>query len=283
MSAMSTTFIHLPTHPLGAVASCIEEIRRRSPLVHNITNMVVINFTANVLLAAGASPVMAHAREEVEEMCGHASSLVLNIGTLDAGMVDAMLLAGAIARKRGIPIVFDPVGVGATQYRTAVARQIMESVRPTILRGNASEIAALEGTISDGAPKGVDATLNSSSLEVLSSARRLSDRYGCVVVISGEVDHVVSGDKHHEVHNGTSLFTRVTGMGCAATAYLGATAAVCTDPLFASVVGMAAFAVAGEVAVEECEEARPGRFSMSFLDSLAQLTSSTLLLRAHIC
>jgi len=260
-------------------ARILERIRAQTPLVLNITNFVVMNTTANVLLAAGASPVMAHAEEEVEEMCSLASSLVINMGTLDARFVEAMLRAGKVAKTRGIPIVFDPVGVGATKYRTDSALKIMEMLRPTIVRGNASEIAMLAGA-SSAAPKGVDSTVEGES--VLAQARSLSETFGSVVVISGAIDHLVHGDSHRRVHNGTPLFTKVTGMGCSATAYIGAVAAVEADPFTASLAATTAFAIAGELAAEQLTLDQPGSFPPLFLDKLAQLSSADLAFRSHI-
>lgn len=262
-----------------ADARILERVRARNPLVLNITNFVVMNSTANVLIAAGASPVMAHAEEEVEEMCALASSLVINMGTLDARFVDAMLRAGRVARSRGIPVVFDPVGVGATRYRTQSARRIMEELRPTIVRGNASEIGMLSGASSE-APKGVDSTVEGEA--VISPARSLSETYGSVVVISGAVDHLVQGDSYRRVHNGTPLFTKVTGMGCSATAYLGAVAAVEADPFTAALTATSAFAIAGELAAENLTLDQPGSFPPLFLDRLAQLSSDDFRSRSHI-
>jgi hydroxyethylthiazole kinase len=171
-----------------SVAEDLRRIRGEAPLVHNITNFVVMSSTANALLAVGASPVMAHALEEVEEMVGLARALVLNIGTLSPSWVDAMVLAGRRARGRGVPVVLDPVGVGATTFRTMSARRLLEEVRPTIVRGNASEIRALAGEAQS--TKGVDSTETSDA--ALAAARALVER-GSVVTVSGDVDVVMDG------------------------------------------------------------------------------------------
>ncbi|WP_446786541.1 hydroxyethylthiazole kinase, partial [Macellibacteroides fermentans] len=175
---------------ISAIGRDLRLIKERSPLVHNITNFVVMNNTANALLAIGASPVMAHAIEEVEEMAGIASSLVLNIGTLEPRWVDAMVIAGKIALKRNIPIVFDPVGVGATSYRSEVCKQIISECKPSIIRGNASEIIALcNGNVKT---KGVDSTESSDS--ALSWAMQLAREVNAVVVISGQTDYITDGE-----------------------------------------------------------------------------------------
>ena len=240
----------------------LQRIRETAPLIHNITNFVVMNSTANALLAAGASPVMAHAQEEVAEMAGIASSLVLNIGTLSGPWVDAMLIAGKVARDRGLPTVLDPVGAGATILRTATALRLLEEVAPRIVRGNASEIRAL--ALLEGGTKGVDAAHPVE--DALDAARILSRRWGCVVSVSGAVDLVVQGERVVRVRNGHPMMARVTGMGCTATALTGAFAAVDSDPLMAAAGAMALGGVAGEMAAARAKG--PGSFQVEFLDAL---------------
>ncbi|MCK5192823.1 MAG: hydroxyethylthiazole kinase, partial [Desulfobulbaceae bacterium] len=172
------------------IISGLEKVRSNAPLVHNITNYVVMNSTANALLSVGASPVMAHAVEEVEDMVGIASSLVINMGTLSEKWIEAMLKAGKKATDKGIPVVFDPVGVGATGYRTDTAQAIINSCRPCIIRGNASEIMALCNA--NIKTKGVDSTLSADS--ALDSAKLLAGETGAVVVISGETDYITDGE-----------------------------------------------------------------------------------------
>jgi hydroxyethylthiazole kinase len=258
-----------------AVAGDLRRIRAEAPLVHNITNLVVMNTTANALLAVGASPVMAHAIEEVEEMVGLARALVLNIGTLSAPWVEAMVRAGRRAVARGIPVIFDPVGVGATQYRTSTATRLLATVAPTIVRGNASEIRALAGE--GHTTKGVDST--DMSDDALRAAQALS-RSGCVVTVSGAVDAIVHGDSVVRVANGVPLMTRVTGMGCAATALIGAFAAVNPSPAVAAVHAMVVAGVAGEMAAERA--AGPGTFWVHWLDALAALEPSELVVRMRV-
>ncbi len=161
-----------------------------SPLVHQITNFVVMNETANATLALGALPVMAHAREEVEEMAGLASALVLNIGTLSPHWVDAMLLAGAAASQRGIPIVLDPVGAGATRYRTETAKRLLDNVEVTVLRGNAGEVATLVGV--EAEVRGVESI--AAAGEAAELAREAARTLGLVASVTGPVDHVSDGD-----------------------------------------------------------------------------------------
>ena len=246
----------------------IERIRAETPLVHNITNYVVMNTTANALLALGASPVMAHAVEEVEEMAGHARAVVINIGTLSAPWVEAMVKGGQEAQRRGIPVVLDPVGSGATQFRTAAAQKLLRETRPTIVRGNASEIRSL--LHSGPSTKGVDSV--HAPDDVCGDARALSSGYRCVVSVSGPVDLVVEGDAMIRIANGHPRMSRVTGMGCTATAITGAFAAVNPSPFAAAANAMAVMGVAGEMAAER--SAGPGSFWPEFLDVLHLLQES---------
>ena len=258
------------------VGASLARVRAESPLVHNITNFVVMNTTANALLALGASPVMAHAEDEVEEMVGLARALVLNIGTLDDAWVGAMLLAGRAARRRGVPVVLDPVGAGATQYRTETARRLLAEVAPTIVRGNASEIRALGGGA--GGTRGVDSVHETEA--ALDAARSLAAAHGCVVSVSGAVDLVVAGDQIARVRNGVPLMTRVTGMGCTASALTGAFAAVAASPFVAAAHAMVVLGVAGELAAERA--AGPGSLQVEILDALASLRPEDVDRRARL-
>lgn len=245
-------------------------VREKSPLIHNITNFVVMNNTANALLAIGASPVMAHAIEEVEDMVSIASALVINMGTLSSTWVNAMILAGKAAKKRGIPIVFDPVGVGATSYRNKVAANIIEQCSPTIIRGNASEIMALVSR--EMVTKGVDSTTSSSL--ALDSARFLAKQSKSVVVISGAIDYITDGEKVLTVSNGSGLMPKVTGMGCTATAITGAFAAIDSNVLWAAAHAMAVMGVVGEIATAISKG--PASLQLNFIDTLYSLTGEDL-------
>lgn len=248
----------------------VKRVREAAPLVHNITNYVVMNTTANALLALGASPVMAHAIEEVAEMAGLAGALVINIGTLSASWIEAMLKAGAVARQWGIPIVLDPVGVGATSFRTQTARRLLDEVAPTIIRGNASEIRALADAGAE--TKGVDSTHTSD--QALDAARALAGKRGAVVVVSGATDMIVAGDHVVRVHNGHEMMPRVTGLGCTSTALVGAFAAVNPSAMQAAAHAMAVMGIAGEMAAEQAEG--PGSFQVHFLDALYRMQADDI-------
>lgn len=248
----------------------VKLIRSQSPLIQNITNFVVMNNTANALLALGASPAMVHAPDEVEDFITIANALVVNIGTLDPNFVTGMRLAMKKAKRLSKPVVFDPVGVGATPYRNQVSRALLDLAAPTIIRGNASEIMALAGLNTQ--TKGVDS--KHSSEAAVDSARQLSRHFGCVVVISGADDYVVQQDRVAVIGNGHPLMTKVTGMGCTATALIGAFAAVNPDAFQAAVHGMSVMGVAGELAARQAPA--PGSLQVTFLDTLYQLTAQQI-------
>jgi hydroxyethylthiazole kinase len=239
-------------------------VRDRGPLVHCITNYVAMDVTANTLLALGASPVMAHALEEVEELVSIARAVVVNIGTLSPEWVRAMEVAADRAVALGTPWVLDPVGAGASGYRTRVARSLAER-GPAVIRGNASEILALAG--GDAATKGVDSTRTPE--QARSVAEGLARELGCVVAATGAVDYVTNGHTTLAVSHGHPIMTRVTALGCAATAVVGAFAAVSDDPLAATADGLAIFGLAGEMAARGAPG--PGTFRVRLMDELCAL------------
>jgi hydroxyethylthiazole kinase len=249
----------------GKIWEDFQRIRAESPLVHNITNYVVMNTTANALLALGASPVMAHAEEEVAEMAAIARALVINIGTLSQAWVRSMLLAGQAAKRKGIPVVLDPVGAGATRFRTDTALRLIRELSPAVVRGNASEIRAL--AYDERTTKGVDSAHGSE--EALDAGRALAASYRTVAVVSGAIDLVVFENSLIRVANGHPSMPRVTGLGCTATALIGAFAAVNPSPGDAAAHAMAVMGIAGEIAAERA--AGPGSFLPAFLDALANL------------
>lgn len=252
----------------------VEKIRAQKPLVHNITNFVGMNNTANALLAIGASPVMAHAHEEVADMAAIAGALVLNMGTLTPEWVTSMKMAAAVCKGK-TPIVFDPVGVGATPYRTEVAKEIIATCQPTVIRGNASEINALYDTTSQ--TKGVDSTAKSSS--VVEVAKLLAASTGAVIVISGPVDYIIDTHRIGTIYNGDMMMPFVTAMGCTATALIGAFLAVEQDPFLAAMSCMGVMGLAGECAVAKSEG--PGSLQMHFLDQLYCLDARVITSRLN--
>jgi hydroxyethylthiazole kinase len=250
-------------------------LREAKPLVHQITNYVVMNETANATLALGALPVMAHAPEEVEEMVALAGALVLNIGTLSVHWVDAMLAAGRAANARDIPVVLDPVGAGATAYRTETAKRILHEVRVTVLRGNAGEIATLVGV--DAEVRGVESIgVGGDPAEL---ARQAAKTLGLVASVTGAVDHVSDGSRAVAIENGHALMASITGTGCMSSALTGCFLAVNHDrPLEAAAEALVAFGVAGEDAAGVARG--PGSFHVALYDALAALEPATLDRRA---
>lgn len=244
------------------IVTSLESIRGSAPLIHNITNYVVMNSTANALLALGASPVMIHAEEEVEDMAAMASALVINIGTLSEPWVRGMFKAFRRAVEQGVPVIVDPVGAGATAYRTMTVRRLLKGEKPTIIRANASEMMAL---LDDSMKtRGVDSTAGSD--EALAAAQRVSELYGCAACVSGAADYVVHGARVVKLYNGHPMMARVTGLGCTATALCAAFAAVEHDPLAAAAKAMAVMGIAGEMAAAKSEG--PGSLQMHFYDVL---------------
>lgn len=273
---MSIHAMRLPTGPMLRPWEKLARLREIAPLVHNITNYVVMNNTANALLSIGASPAMVHAIEEVEEFTGISGALVINIGTLSPQWVEAMHLAAARAVAGGIPWVLDPVGAGATRYRTDVAAALVQ-LHPTVVRGNASEIMVLAG-VTGAVGKGVDSAYTGSA--ALDAARNLAARSGAIVAMTGEVDYVTDGVRVVELRNGHPMMARVTGLGCTASALVGAFLATGGDPMESTVAAIAALGVAGEIAAEGA--AGPGTLQLRLLDQLYSLDEATLTQWARI-
>lgn len=244
------------------ISEMLETIRKRHPLVHNITNYVVMNYTANVLLALGASPVMAHAPEEVEEMVGLAGALVINIGTLSTPWVDSMFLAARAAEKHSIPIILDPVGAGATRFRTDTARRLLNEIHVTAVRGNASEVLALAGE--SGSTRGVDSVHGAEDARNVAS--QLARKHDTVIAVTGVEDFVTDGVRNSTISNGHPLMGRVTGTGCSASAITGAFCAVEPDALIAATGALTTFGLAGEMAARS--NPGPGSFQILLLDAL---------------
>ena len=252
----------MPSDTTIPLRDALALLRAKRPLVHNITNFVVMNWTANTLLALGASPVMAHAPEEVEEFAAMAGALVVNIGTLDAGFVGAMDSAARRAHEHDVPWILDPVGVGATRFRTETAEKLLKR-KPAIIRGNAGEILALAGEAA-GAVKGVDSLAASDAS--LDAAQRLARKAGAVVAVTGAADYVTDGERTARVECGHAMSQQVTGTGCAATAVIGAFLAVA--PAFdAALHGLTVMKRAAARAAENA--AGPGSFAVRMLDAIA--------------
>ncbi|WP_059052537.1 hydroxyethylthiazole kinase [Paenibacillus senegalimassiliensis] len=249
------------------------KVQKTKPLVHNMTNVVVTNFTANGLYALGASPVMAYAPEEVADMAKIAGAVVLNLGTLSTPQVDAMIIAGRSANTHGVPVLLDPVGAGATTFRTESALRILRKVEVSLVRGNAAEIANLVGESRE--IKGVDAG-DSSGTEAAELAVKAARALNTTVAVTGREDVITDGQRCRIISGGDALLTQVTGTGCLLTSVLGAFAAVEQDMLLAGTAGLTFYGAAASRAAERTAQYGPGSFQIAFLDELAKLHPHSL-------
>lgn len=258
-------------------------LRRQRPLVHNITNYVSMDVAANALLAIGASPAMVHAREEVEDFLRISAALTVNIGTLSAAWVDSMEAAAAAARAQAKPWVLDPVGAGATPFRNDTVMRLLK-YRPAIIRGNASEIMAIAqlAGLSDmvTVPKGVDAANFTDEAEGYAAA--LAGHLGCTVAATGAVDIVTDGTRLVRLANGHPLMARVTALGCALSAIVGAFAAVTGDAFEAAAAATAVYGVAGEMAADGGGAVGPGTYRVRFIDLLAGIDAPGIAARLKV-
>jgi hydroxyethylthiazole kinase len=260
----------------NAAAELLSRVRANGPLIHHITNFVVMNDTANLTLALGALPVMAHAKEEVAEMVGAAGALVLNPGTLSPDWVEAMLIAGRRANELGIPVVYDPVGVGATAYRNESASRILKGLRVAVMRGNSGDIGSLAGA--GGLVKGVESV--EGVRDPAGVAAALARRESCVVAITGKRDVLSDGERSLGVDNGHEMMKIVTGTGCMSTAMVAAFCAVEGDRLVAAAAALACYGIAGQEAARRSKG--PGSFRAELLDAVYRLTEAKVRSKSRI-
>lgn len=254
----------------------IEKVRALRPLIHHITNVVTVTDCANITLSCGAAPVMAHASEEVTDMAHLASALVLNIGTLDTAQVERMIQAGKAANKKGIPIILDPVGAGATPFRTQVAQKLLEQLHISYLKGNAGEIATLTGM--EAEVRGVDSGTVKADLRLL--AIQAAQKWNTLVVVTGEKDVISDGRKWAVVSNGDPLMATITGTGCMSASVLASFAAVAEEPLTAATSAMVSYGVAAEQAASSARG--PASFRTGLFDALFSLDSTTIKEHAQV-
>lgn len=248
----------------------LSKIRQQNPLIHNITNIVVANYSANGLLALGASPIMADSVEEMADMQQISHALVINIGTLSAHSIKAMLAAGKEANKLGRPVILDPVGVGASAYRKQVVKQLLNEIQFSLIRGNAGELACIAGV--DWQAKGVDAGCGNIDLSPV--AQQLAQQYRTIIGISGSSDIISNGKQTALVHNGTAMFPKITGSGCLLSAVCGAFLAVApdTDYFVATIEAFTCYAIAGELTACSLKPTEYGKFNLGLLDQLGNIS-----------
>ena len=255
-------------HLMKTVSDMMQKVRVTCPLVHHITNYVTVNDCANMCICAGGSPVMSDAAEDVPDMVKLASSLVLNIGTLNPRTVESMLIAGKKANELGIPIILDPVGVGATQYRTDTAWNLIDSLKIDVIKGNHGEISVLAGL--GGRVRGVDS--ESGGNEIGEAARILAEKTGAIVAATGEVDYVSDGGTITELSNGSPAMGSVSGTGCMLSSVVGAYVGACGVSVDSVVAAISVLNIASEVAVNEGKVYGPGSFKTKLFDAVYNLS-----------
>lgn len=269
---------------LGAAAEWLGRVRESKPLVHQITNYVTVNDCANVTLAIGASPVMADEAGEVAEIVAMSSALVLNMGTLNNRIVESMLAAGTKANETGVPVVLDPVGAGASRFRSSTARTLLERIRFAVIRGNRSEIKCLAGAGAN--TRGVDASETDAAggmEDAIDTARSLARKYGCVVAVTGEVDIVTDGVRMFYIRNGHKALGSITGTGCMCTALVGSfCGAAGSDHLIAAAAGVMTMGIAGEIAFEQAGGQGLGSYRVALIDQIGNMAGETMRARGRI-
>jgi hydroxyethylthiazole kinase len=256
------------------VSAQITELRNKVPLVHNMTNYVTVNDVANAVLAIGASPIMADDIGETADITAISSALVINIGTLNERTIASMIVSGKKANALGIPVVFDPVGAGASKLRNDTTKEILEEVHIAILRGNLSEVSFVAGL--EVSTKGVDSSEADEKHDSVSVAKTAATKWNCVVAITGAVDVISDGEKVVKISNGHKMLSKVTGTGCMTTALVGAFAGVGTDYFTAAVAGVASMGIAGEMAYEKAGSIGTGSFHIAILDALSNLDENIM-------
>jgi len=259
----------------GDLGHALAALRDKPPLVQCLTNIVVAGWTANVLLAVGAAPAMVDNPHEAAEFAAIAGGVLVNLGTPYDETAAAMLLAISGAQSSGTPWVLDPVAAGALEWRTALARQLLGEARPTIIRGNASEILALAGGTGGRGVESVDSPEAAAGV-----ARLLAGQQQSVIAVSGPTDHITDGTRMIRLSNGHPWLTRVTGVGCALGALMAAFAAVVPDAVVAAAAATATLTVAADSAAKKARG--PGSFAVALLDELALIDPDGLAERVRI-
>lgn len=259
------------------IGSLLNEVRNKKPLVHNITNYVTVNDCANILLAIGASPIMADDIKEAADITKISSALVINIGTLNERTIESMIASGKKANELNIPVVFDPVGAGASDFRNSTTKRLLEEVKISVLRGNMSEIKFMSGLGST--TKGVDASENDARTgndEGVDVAKSLAKKLQCTVAITGATDIISDGERVVILENGTNMLSNVTGTGCMTTALIGAFCGAGSDYFIGAVSGIISMGISGEIALDKAGKIGTGSFHIAIIDAISNLTSDII-------
>lgn len=265
------------------IGKLLDEVRNKKPLVHNITNYVTVNDCANILLALGASPIMADDIKEAADITKISSALVINIGTLNERTIESMIASGKKANKLNIPVVFDPVGAGASEFRNATTKRIIDEVKISVLRGNMSEIKFIAGL--QATTKGVDASeadTKGGSDEGVNVAKNLANRLNCTIAITGVIDIISDGERVAILENGTKMLSNVTGTGCMTSALVGAYCGAGSDYFIAAVSGIISMGISGEIALEKAGNIGTGSFHIAIIDAISNLNSEIIKKMAKI-
>jgi hydroxyethylthiazole kinase len=266
---------------LDKYAKIIGSVRSRKPLVHHITNYVTVNDCANVTLAIGASPIMADAIEEAPEIAAISSAVVLNIGTLNDRVLASMIAAGRRANELRIPVVFDPVGAGASKFRNDSVASILSEVKASVIRGNVSEIGFILGL--GMSARGVDASESDSASDASEIASGTAKKLGCTVAVTGAVDAVSDGSRTVLIKNGHPAMAGITGTGCMCSSLTGSFCGASPDTLFESVASaVTAMGIAGEIAFERAGHLGNGSFRAALIDAVSRMDASALRQRAKL-
>ncbi len=259
------------------IGSLLNEVRNKKPLVHNITNYVTVNDCANILLAIGASPIMADDIKEAADITKISSALVINIGTLNERTIESMIASGKKANELNIPVVFDPVGAGASEFRNSTTKRLLEEVKISVLRGNMSEIKFISGLGST--TKGVDASENDARTgndEGVEVAKSLAKKLQCTVAVTGVTDIISDGERVVILENGTKMLSNVTGTGCMTTALIGAFCGAGSDYFIGAVSGIISMGISGEIALDKAGKIGTGSFHIAIIDAISNLTSNII-------
>ncbi|EKQ56563.1 MULTISPECIES: hydroxyethylthiazole kinase [unclassified Clostridium] len=259
------------------IGNLLDEVRNKKPLVHNITNYVTVNDCANILLAIGASPIMADDIKEAADITKISSALVINIGTLNERTVESMIASGKKANELNIPVVFDPVGAGASEFRNSTTKKILDEVKVSVIRGNMSEIKFISGL--ESTTKGVDASesdAKTGSDEGINVAKSLANKLNCTVAITGATDIISDGKRVAILENGTKMLSNVTGTGCMTTSLVGAFCGAGSDYFLGAVSGIISMGIAGEIAFDKAGQVGTGSFHIAIIDAISNLNSEVI-------
>lgn len=262
------------------IAAAVATVREKSPLVHCITNYVTVNDCANAVLAIGASPIMADDIDEVEDITSISSSLVINIGTLNSRTIKSALCAGKTANKLNIPVVFDPVGAGASKLRNEAVKQLLSEVKMSLIRGNLSELAYIAGL--EVSTKGVDSSEKDEDKNPLLIASKVAQDYNCTAAITGKIDTVSDGKRCVQLSNGHAMLSSVTGTGCLTSALAGAFAGATSNSFISACGAILTTSIAGEIAYHRCGSYGTGSFHIALIDAISSMSNEIMIKYAHI-